>query len=248
MTNISEVLASIKRSNLTIEELTREVEQSLKATAKGLEDLNRPLEELAVNERKINEEISKYDSNNLTLSKEISNLKEEKGHNEILLTNTQNQLNDTTQNRAKTETKIRETKTILSDTTSKLEVTKNELAGLEQENAKLLVEIENIVKTSDQQLLEFGKKAEQKRDSIRKSKGERMALEYLIKKNHVEFNEIKIINSLEGRKNTDMATVSKVTGLSSNLIEKTLNGLMKRKLLEYDSATGAITIIGNLKI
>jgi len=75
-----------------------------------------------------------------------------------------------------------------------------------------------------------------------------MALEYLIKKGHVEFNEIKIINALEGRKITDIATITKVTGLAENLIEKTLDGLMKRNLLNYDSSSGSITITGNLKI
>ncbi|RLI63528.1 MAG: hypothetical protein DRO63_08355 [Candidatus Gerdarchaeota archaeon] len=75
-----------------------------------------------------------------------------------------------------------------------------------------------------------------------------MALEFLIKKNYIEFNEIKIINALEGRKNTDLSTIAKVTGLSTDLIVSTLNGLMKRNLLTFDNSSGAITLTGSLKI
>jgi len=70
----------------------------------------------------------------------------------------------------------------------------------------------------------------------------------LIKKNYIEFNEIKIINALEGRKNTDLSTIAKVTGLSTSLIVSTLNGLMKRNLLTFDNSSGAITVTGSLKI
>lgn len=248
MTDISEVQASINRSNLSLEEINKEAEDTLKLVLKGFKDLASPIEDLINSEKKQNEEISNYDSSNMSLSKEISSLKEEKSRNETLQSNTQNTFNEATEKRTKLEGKIRETKTNLDNAKNKLTLTKEEQEKVSIENDKLTAEIDQLVQTSDNQILELNKKSDQKRDSLRKVKGERMALEYLIKRNYIEFNEMKIISSLEGRRATDMSTISKVTGLSENLIEKTLNGLMQRNLLTYDSSTGAINVTGNLKL
>ena len=179
---------------------------------------------------------------------EISTLKQEKTNNEQLLQNTQTKYTDTTDKRAKLEPKKRDTQTELANTEKTLETTKSELQSESEKNTKLTVEISSVVQAAELKMKEVEKKADAERDLIRKTKGERMALEYLIKRNHIEFNEIKVINSLDGRTNTDMTTVSKVTGLSEALIAKTLEGLEKRNLLTYDDSTGAITVTGSLKL
>ncbi|HUU77790.1 MAG TPA: hypothetical protein VMX55_05550 [candidate division Zixibacteria bacterium] len=248
MTDISEVLASLKRSNLALDEINSEFNDTLKLVVKGLEELSNPIDDLIQSEKKQNEEITHYESSNLSLSKEISTLKEEKATKEKLLADTQEKYNESTEKRSKLEGKNRETMTELDTTSTNLRIVKEALSKESEQYEILEAEVQEIVTSSEQQILELEKKANQKRDVIRKVKGERMALEYLIKKGHVEFNEIKIINALEGRKITDIATITKVTGLAENLIEKTLDGLMKRNLLNYDSSSGSITITGNLKI
>ena len=135
-----------------------------------------------------------------------------------------------------------------SSTEKKLEVLKSELNNENLTNQKIKAEINQTVESNDMKIAQIEKQIEKLRDEIRKTKGERLALEYLVKKGHIEFNELKIINTLEGRKTTDVATISKVTGLSESLITKTLNGLMKRNVLTFDSKTGVITIIGSLRI
>ena len=129
-----------------------------------------------------------------------------------------------------------------------MESSKIELTSEINNYEKLLAEITQLIESTETKVHQLEKGAEEKRDRIRKSQGERMALEYLIKHKHIEFNEIKIINSLDGRKTTDMATIAKVTGLSEGLISKTLEGLQKRNLLTYDSSNGAIEVTGNLRI
>ncbi|NHJ05343.1 MAG: hypothetical protein EAX90_11000 [Candidatus Heimdallarchaeota archaeon] len=248
MTDISEVLASLKRSNLALDEINSEFNDTLKLVVKGLEELSNPIDDLIQSEKKQNEEITHYESSNLSLSKEISAFKEEKASREKLLADTQEKYNESTEKRSKLEGKNRETMTELDSTSTNLRIVKEALSKESEQYEMLEAEVQEIVTTSERQILELEKKANQKRDVIRKVKGERMALEYLIKKGHVEFNEVKIINALEGRKITDMATITKVTGLAENLIEKTLDGLMKRNLLNYDSSSGSITITGNLKI
>lgn len=248
MTDISEVLASLKRSNLALDEINSEFNDTLKLVVKGLEELSSPIDDLIQSEKKQNEEIAHYESSNFSLSKEISALKEEIATKENLLTDTQEKYNETTEKRSKLEGKNRETKTELDTTSTNLRIAKEVLSKESEQYEILEVEVQDLVTTSEQQILELEKKTNQKRDVIRKVKGERMALEYLIKKGHVEFNEVKIINALEGRKVTDMSTITKVTGLAENLIEKTLDGLMKRNLLNYDSSSGSITITGNLKL
>ncbi|MHA1213214.1 MAG: hypothetical protein ACTSSH_12235, partial [Candidatus Heimdallarchaeota archaeon] len=142
----------------------------------------------------------------------------------------------------------RNTTTELQSTENTLQGTKTKFEQETEKNERIVAEITTIVEGIEYKILEISKQADIERDIIRKTKGERMALEYLIKRNHIEFNELKIINSLDGRKNTDMSTISKVTGLAEELIAKTLEGLMKRKLLTYDSSNGAITITGNLRL
>ncbi|MHA1742907.1 MAG: hypothetical protein ACTSV6_01495, partial [Candidatus Heimdallarchaeota archaeon] len=153
-----------------------------------------------------------------------------------------------TNDRTKLESRKRELTSELSAIEKNLEAAKKELEMETETNQKLQAEIKNIVEATEQKINEIEQQAEKERDVIRKSKGERMALEFLIKKNYIEFNEIKIINALEGRKNTDLSTIAKVTGLSTNLIVSTLNGLMKRNLLTFDNSSGAITVTGSLKI
>lgn len=248
MTEISEVLAALKRTNLAVDEIAQELNNALTLSKKGLADLQNPVEGLIEFEKRQTEEIAKYESGNLTLSKEITSLKEEKASNENLLRETEEKLTNTTDNRVKLETKKRETTTELTSSKNKLESTKIELTKETDNYNKLLAEVTQLIETTDQKVHSLEKGAEEKRDRIRRSQGERMALEYLIKYKHIEFNEIKIINSLDGRKTTDMATISKVTGLSESLISKTLEGLMKRNLLTYDNSTGTITVTGNLRI
>ncbi|NHJ47627.1 MAG: hypothetical protein FK733_07555 [Asgard group archaeon] len=248
MTDISEVLSALKRGSMTIDEVLTELNDSLQTAKKGLDDLQKPIEEVIDFERRQKEEIAKFESNNLALSQEISSLKQEKTNNEQLLQNTQTKLTDATEKRTKLETNKRDTQTELSNTEKTLETTKSELQMETENNTKITTEISSIVQAAEIKLKEVEKKADSERDLIRKTKGERMALEYLIKRNHIEFNELKIINSLEGRNNTDMATISKVTGLSEALITKTLEGLMRRNLLTFDGSTGAITVTGNLRL
>jgi DNA repair exonuclease SbcCD ATPase subunit len=248
MTDISEVLSALKRGNMSIEEAINELNESLKTVKKGLNDLEKPIEEAIEFERRQKDEIAKYESSNLTLSQEISNLKEEKTSNENLLKETQDKYTETTDKRTKLETKKRDTTTELSNTEKKLETAKAEYEMEKETNLKITAELASLIQAAEQKINEIEKQAESERDLIRRTKGERMALEYLVKRNHIEFNELKIINSLEGRKSTDMATISKVTGLSDSLILKTLDGLMRRNLLTYDNSTGAITVTGNLKL
>jgi len=248
MTDISEVLASIKKSNLTLEELKKDFDDNLKVANQGLVNLIEPIEDAINFEKKRNDEISNYESSNQALSQEITSLKSEKQSNETLLAENQTNLDRITDERAKLETSIREVNSHLNDKNNILSTAKSELSKLTTEVETVTAEVSQIVNSSEAQILDLKKKIEGKRDAISKIKGERMALEYLIKKNHIEFNEIKIIKTLEGRKNTDLNTISKVTGLSDALIVKTLNGLMERQLLTYDSSSGAIVITGSLKI
>ncbi|NHJ33414.1 MAG: hypothetical protein FK732_11180 [Asgard group archaeon] len=248
MTDISEVLSALKRGDLTVEEVLKELSDLLTTVKKGLDDLKKPIEELVEFEKRQSDEISQYESSNLSLSQEIATLTEEKTTNEKLLQNTQEQYTETTEKRVKLEAKVRETTTELSNTKNRLQAANTEFTAETDTNHKIIAEISTIVESAEQKVLGIEQQAEKERDIIRKSKGERMALEYLIKRNHIEFNEIKVINSLDGRNNTDMATISKVTGLSESLIAKTLEGLERRNLLTYDNSTGAITVTGSLKL
>lgn len=248
MTDISKVQTSITKSNLTIQELNNEFEDKIKVTQKGLEDLKNPIEELIDFKKKRKEEIATYESSNDALTREVSTLKEEKNSNKIQLSEKQSNLSELVDKRAKMETRLRETNSELSETKNKLTGSKDEYSNYSEANKKLSDDIVEIVSSSEVKVLELDKKVEAKRDTIRRIQGERMALEYLIKKNHVEFNELKIINSLEGRKNSDLTTISKVTGISDALIIKTLDGLMKRNLITYDSSSGVIVITRSLKL
>jgi len=248
MTDISEVLSALKRGDLTVEEVLKELNDLLTTIKKGLDDLKQPIEDLVEFEKRQSVEISQYESSNLSLSQEITSQTEEKATNEKLLQETQEQYTETTEKRVRLDTKVREISTELSNTKKRLEAANVELAVETETNQKIVAEISTIVESVEQKVLGIEKQAENERDIIRKSKGERMALEFLIKKKHIEFNELKVINSLDGRTNTDMATISKVTGLSEALIAKTLEGLKRRNLLTHDDSTGAITVTGSMKL
>lgn len=248
MTDISEVLSALKRGDLTVEEVLKELNDLLATVKKGIDDLKQPITDLVEFEKRQSDEILQFESGNLSLSQEITSLTEEKATSENVLQRTQEDFTETTEKRVKLETKIRELTTELSNTKKRLEAANAELAGDTETNQKIVAELSSIVESAEQKILGIEKQAEMERDIIRKSKGERMALEFLIKKNHIEFNELKVINSLDGRNNTDMATISKITGLSTALIEKTLVGLEKRNLISYDVSTGAITVTGSLKL
>ncbi|MEA2070506.1 MAG: hypothetical protein U9O98_04370, partial [Asgard group archaeon] len=150
--------------------------------------------------------------------------------------------------RIKLENEKREKSTQLENLTKNLELAKDDLQNEKQVLQQLLAEIEQMKKETEQKVLEIRSKAKQKRDHIQKVKGERMALQFLIKNKYIEFNEMKIIDSLKGRRNTDVNTIAKVTGLSPNLISQTLTGLMKRDLVNYDKDSGKIEVLSNLKI
>ncbi len=248
MTDISEVLSALKRGDLTVEEVLKELNDLLATVKKGLDDLKQPIEDLVEFEKRQSDEILQFDSSNLSLSQEITSLTEEKATSETVLQRTQEEYTETTEKRVKLETKVRELSTELANTKKRLVAANAELAGETETNQKIVAEISTIVVSIEQKVLGIEKQAEMERDVIRKSKGERMALEFLIKKNHIEFNELKVINSLDGRNNTDMATISKITGLSAALIAKTLEGLEKRNLISYDGSTGAIIVTGSLKL
>ncbi|MCE7746605.1 MAG: hypothetical protein GPJ52_15870 [Candidatus Heimdallarchaeota archaeon] len=248
MTDISEVLSALKRGDLTVEEVLKELNDLLATVKKGIDDLKQPIEDLVEFEKRQSDEILQFDSSNLSLSQEITSLTEEKATSETVLQRTQEEYTETTEKRVKLETKVRELSTELANTKKRLVAANAELAGETETNEKILAEISTIVVSIEQKVLGIEKQAEMERDVIRKSKGERMALEFLIKKNHIEFNELKVINSLDGRNNTDMATISKITGLSAALIAKTLEGLEKRNLISYDGSTGAIIVTGSLKL
>jgi len=248
MTDISEVLSALKRGDLTVEEVLKELNDLLTTVKKGIDELKQPITDLVEFEKRQSDEILQFESSNLSLTQEITSLTEEKATSETLLQRTQEEYTETTEKRVKLETKVRELSSELSNTKKRLEAANAELAGETETNQKIVAEISTIVESAEQKVLGIEKQAEMERDIIRKSKGERMALEFLIKKNHIEFNELKVINSLDGRNNTDMATISKITGLSAELIAKTLEGLEKRNLISYDGSTGAITVTGSLKL
>jgi len=248
MTDISEVLSALKRGDLTVEEVLKELNDLLTTVKKGIDELKQPITDLVEFEKRQSDEILQFESSNLSLTQEITSLTEEKATSETLLQRTQEEYTETTEKRVKLETKVRELSSELSNTKKRLEAANAELAGETETNQKIVAEISTIVESAEQKVLGIEKQAEMERDIIRKSKGERMALEFLIKKNHIEFNELKVINSLDGRNNTDMATISKITGLSAELIAKTLEGLEKRNLISYDDSTGAITVTGSLKL
>lgn len=248
MTDISEVLSALKRGDLTVEEVLNELNDLLTTVKKGIDDLKQPIEDLVEFEKGQSDEILQFESSNLSLSQEITSLTNEKATSENSLQRTQEEYTETTEKRVRLETKVREISTELSNTKKRLQAADAELAVETETNQKIVAEISTVVESTEQKILGIEKQAEMERDIIRKSKGERMALEFLIKKNHIEFNEIKVINSLDGRTNTDMVTITKVTGLSEALIAKTLEGLEKRNLLTYDDSTGAITVTGSLKL
>ncbi len=248
MTDISEVLSALKRGDLTVEEVLNELNDLLTTVKKGIEDLKQPIEDLVEFEKGQSDEILQFESSNLSLSQEITSLTNEKATSENSLQRTKEEYTETTEKKVKLETKVREISTELSNTKNRLQTADAELAVETETNQKIVAEISTVVESTEQKILGIEKQAEMERDIIRKSKGERMALEFLIKKNHIEFNEIKVINSLDGRTNTDMVTITKITGLSEALIAKTLEGLEKRNLLTYDDSTGAITVTGSLKL
>lgn len=248
MTDISEVLSAIKRGELILEKALNELNTVFSTVNKDIEDMKQPIQELIEFEKRQNNEISNYESSNLALTQEINSFKEEKATNERTLQDTQNNLAETTEKRAKLETKKRDALTELSNNEKKLDTAKAELTMEKELEQKIIAEKSQIIESTEQKVIDIEKQAETEKNLLKKAEGERMALEYLIKRGHIEFNEIKIISSLEGRKNTDMTTISKVTGLSESLIAKTLEGLMKRGLLSYDDSTGAIAITGNLKL
>lgn len=248
MTDTSEVLSALKRGDLTVEEVLSELNDLLTTVKKGIEDLKQPIEDLVEFEKGQSDEILQFESSNLSLSQEITSLTNEKATSENSLQRTQEEYTERTEKKVKLETKVREISTELSNTKNRLQTADAELAVETETNQKIIAEMSTVVESTEQKILGIEKQAEMERDIIRKSKGERMALEFLIKKNHIEFNEIKVINSLDGRTNTDMVTITKVTGLSEALIAKTLEGLEKRNLLTYDDSTGAITVTGSLKL
>jgi chromosome segregation ATPase len=248
MTDISEVLSALKRGDLTVEEVLNELNDLLTTVKKGIDDLKQPIEDLVEFEKGQSDEILQFESSNLSLSQEITSLTNEKATSENSLQRTQEEYTETTEKRVRLETKVREISTELSNTKKRLQAADAELAVETETNQKIVAEISTVVESTEQKILGIEKQAEMERDIIRKSKGERMALEFLIKKNHIEFNELKVINSLDGRTNTDMVTITKVTGLSEALIAKTLEGLEKRNLLSYEHSTGAITVTGSLKL
>ncbi len=248
MTEISQVKTSINKSDLSIQELNKEIVDKIKATQKGLDDLKNPIDELIDFEKKRKEEISTFESNNDALTRERATLKEEKSSNETLASEKQSNLSELVDKRAKLETQLREINVEISEIKNKLAGAKDEHSSLSEANKKITNEIVSIVSSSEVKILDIEKKVEAKKDAIRRVKGERMALEFLIKKNHIEFNELKIIKTLEGRSNTDLNTVSKVTGISDALITKTLESLMKRNLITYDPTSGAIVIVSSLKL
>ena len=195
MTDISEVLSALKRGDLTVEEVLSELNDLLTTVKKGIEDLKQPIEDLVEFEKGQSDEILQFESSNLSLSQEITSLTNEKATSENSLQRTQEEYTETTEKKVKLETKVREISTELSNTKNRLQTADAELAVETETNQKIIAEMSTVVESTEQKILGIEKQAEMERDIIRKSKGERMALEFLIKKNHIEFNELKVINS-----------------------------------------------------
>lgn len=248
MTEISEVQATIKRGALSAEEIEQNFNESLQTIKRGLENLQNPIEEVISQEKELKEEIAKYESDNLNLSKEISSLKKEKQDKENQLHEKKEQLSEKTNKRVELEKTIREIETELENTNQSLSTAKDELNQKTNELKTTEKELEDLRTSYEEQLQELEEKAENKRKKIRRIKGERLALEYLIKHNHIDFNELTVINALKGRTTTDISTIEKITGVSKDLIENCLKGLNKRGLVEYDESSGNISITGSLKI
>ncbi|MBD3191326.1 MAG: hypothetical protein GF308_11815 [Candidatus Heimdallarchaeota archaeon] len=248
MTEISEVQTMIKKGSLTLEEIEQNFKESLQVMKKGLENLQGPIEEIISQEKKLKEEIAKYESDNLSLSKEISSLKMENQEKENELEEEKEQLSDKTKKRVDLEKTIREIETELENTKQSLSTAKDELAQKNDELQTIEKELEDLRTSYENQIQKLEEKAEEKRKNIRRIKGERLALEYLIKHNHVDFNELTVINALKGRTTTDISTIEKITGVSKDLIENCLKGLSERGLVEYNQDSGNISIIGSLKI
>jgi chromosome segregation ATPase len=248
MTDVNEIQAAVKRGDLILEEVKREVDETIKNVKVGLDNLKSPIEDLIEFEKKQNDEISKFETKNLSLSKEITNLKGEKENNERTLKETKEEYANKTEQRSKLETKKRELQNELVTTTNQLEITSAELSNEQQKLQSITEEVRSLTETSEKRINELEKEVAQKRDALQRAQGEQKALEYLVKNKHIEFNEIKVIDALTGRANTDLGTITKVTGLSRGVIEKTLKGLMKRDVLTYDDTTGEINVTGSLKL
>ncbi|RLI63527.1 MAG: hypothetical protein DRO63_08350 [Candidatus Gerdarchaeota archaeon] len=108
MSDISEILSALKRGGMTIEDIIAELAETLKSSKVNLEGLIQPLQELQEIERKQSTEIANFESNNLTLSQEITSLKEEKSKNEDVLRETQEKFTEKTNERTKLESRKRE--------------------------------------------------------------------------------------------------------------------------------------------
>ncbi|MEA2069724.1 MAG: hypothetical protein U9O98_00385, partial [Asgard group archaeon] len=96
MTKINDVLTSVKRGRMTIDELKTEFTESLNLLHDGLSNIEQPLNEIANFEKEQNEILEKYQSSNTALSKEVNSLQQGKEQNEQLLANTQDTLEEKT--------------------------------------------------------------------------------------------------------------------------------------------------------
>lgn len=248
MSSISDLLLSLKKNKTTLTELREAFNHNIDIISRDIDSLTERLERLKsklIERQHIEEEKEKTVSE---LEAVISSLESEKVQAE-------DKLSALKEDEVQLIRQLKELDTELAKTRKEISRMKENISSLEQvckekedKVAKLGKEIENIKIEHDKAIASLRSLYEDESNKLSELKAKYSALRFLIRKKILDIPELKVIRVIEDQKTTSISFIEKSTSLKTSFIRRVVRGLAERGVIDFDSNTGEIETLKEIKI
>ncbi|MFX0097062.1 MAG: hypothetical protein ACFE7E_04815 [Candidatus Hodarchaeota archaeon] len=247
MSEVSNLALALKKNKTTVTELKAAVERELNEAMSEIDALIRHTENL---ENILKEKWQITENKEKTISDleiEITNFEGEKAQLETQITSRKEELLGLGREKDNLQSQLEQKQTELDGAKRKLDQLTQDTKDQRELITKLEGDLENIKNEHERAIADLRAAYENENMRVSQIQAQHKALRFLLQKKLIKMPELAVIDSMVGKQSLTVDYLQKTTLSKASLIESVVSGLAKRGVLDYNPASGEITVKKEIK-
>ena len=247
MSEISTLALALKKNKTTVTELKAAIERELNEAMSEIDALIRHTENLETilkEKWQITENKEKIISD---LEIEITNFEGAKAQVETQITNRNEELLGLGREKDNLQSQLEQKQIDLDGAKRKLEQLTQDTKDQQELITKLKGDLENVKSEHEKSIADLRVAYDNENMRLSQIHSQHKALRFLLQEKIIKMPELAVIESMVGKQSLTVDYLQKTTLSKASLIESVVTGLAKRGVLDYNPASGEITVKKEIK-
>ena len=247
MSEVSTLALALKKNKTTVTELKAAIERELNEAMSEIDALIRHTENLETTLKEkwqITENKEKIISD---LEIEITNFEGEKAQVETQITNRKEELLGLGREKDNLQSQLEQKQIDLDGAKRKLDQLTQDTKDQQELITKLKGDLENVRSEHEKAIADLRVAYDNENMRLSQIHAQHKALRFLLQEKIIKMPELAVIESMVGKQSLTVDYLQKTTLSKASLIESVVTGLVKRGVLDYNPASGEITVKKEIK-